>query len=91
MPHKDPEARRSWAKKWYNENKEKVKTWPSRKASVKKYRKDHPDRCRAYSKKYYKENRDKLIIKVRKYWTEKGNERARKELNEYLDSIEFNF
>lgn len=88
MPHKDPEARRAWAREWYSKNKDliKSKSGPSRKKACKNYRKNHPDRCKAYSQKYYTENKNVLYVKVKQWWSEKGNERKRNETESLTDN-----
>lgn len=79
MPHKDPEARRAWQRKNYQDKKDVINSRPCRKIARKKYEECHKDKRRQRSKDYFYANRDKMIAKVKRWWTERGNEMKRKE------------
>jgi hypothetical protein len=67
MPHKDPEKRKAYDKKYHQKNKE-VKNERSR-----KYNQENKEKKRAYDKKYKQENKEK-ISKQQKEYREKNKE-----------------
>lgn len=60
MPHKDPEKRREWEKKYRERKKE----------NDKKYYQKHKEKVNEYQKKYYEENKEEILKKHKKYWEE---------------------
>lgn len=79
MPFKNIEARREWQRKNYQANKEVINSRPCKKEAHKRYAERHKDKRRQLSKEYFYANRDKMAEKVKQWWTERGNERKRKE------------
>ena len=70
MPYKDPEANRACQKKYYEENKEKVK------ARQKKYKEENPEKVKAAKKKYRDENPEKVKAAFEK-WRDENPEKCR--------------
>jgi hypothetical protein len=61
MPHKDPEKRAEYSKKYYQENKEK------RKEQNKKYYQENKEKQMERNKKYYQENKEKINKHAKQY------------------------
>ena len=61
MPHKDPEKRKAYKKKYREENKEKIVV------RNKKYYKKNRERELAKFKKYHEENKEKILVRHKKY------------------------
>lgn len=67
MPHKDPEKRKEWQRKYRQKNKEKLEDWH------KKYYQENKERICAQKKKYHQENKERDKKRIQR-WRQKHKE-----------------
>lgn len=84
MPYKNIEDRRANARRWYAENKERVKARPCRKKAMDTYRKKHAEKLRALGREQYWDNKEQRI-KSNKQWRKKNGAEYERKRTESLN------
>lgn len=85
MGHKDPEAKRAYARKWFRENYQRRKKELSKKN--KEWRAKNPDKVKAQKLRYSKAHAEEIRKKSREYYHKRGG--REKFLEKYHSDPEF--
>ena len=76
MPHKNPDDRKAWQKKYREKNKEETAVYD------KKYREKNKERIANEKKKYYQEHKERIAIQ-QKIWREENPEKVHERETKY--------